>query len=38
MTAVIVCTVVMAALMYVDLPVLHQLIDPSFLGGVRPTQ
>lgn len=38
MAAVVVCTVVMAALMYVDLPVLHQLIDPSFLGGVRPTQ
>jgi hypothetical protein len=29
---------VMVALMYVDLPVLHELIDPSFLGGVRPTQ
>ena len=38
MLAVIVCTVVMGALMYVDLPVLHALIDPSFLGGVRPTQ
>jgi hypothetical protein len=38
MLAVTVCTVVMVALMYVDLPVLHELIDPSFLGGVRPTQ
>jgi 4-hydroxybenzoate polyprenyltransferase len=38
MVAVTVCTVVMITLMYVDLPVLHALIDPSFLGGVRPTQ
>ena len=38
MLAVTACTVVMVALMYVDLPFLHALIDPSFLGGVRPTQ
>jgi 4-hydroxybenzoate polyprenyltransferase len=38
MVAVTVCAVVMVALMYIDLPFLHTLIDPSFLGGVRPTQ
>jgi len=38
MLAVTACTVVMVALMYVDLPFLHALIDPSFLGGVRPAQ
>ena len=36
MLAVTVCMAVMVALMYIDLPVLHALIDPSFLGGVRP--
>lgn len=36
MVAVVLCTVVMSVLMYVDLPLLHQVIDPSFLGGVRP--
>jgi 4-hydroxybenzoate polyprenyltransferase len=38
MLAVTACTVMMVALMYIDLPVLHTLIDPSFLGGVKPTQ
>jgi decaprenyl-phosphate phosphoribosyltransferase len=38
MAAVVSCTVVMLVLMYVDLPVLHTMIDPSFLGGVRPAQ
>jgi hypothetical protein len=38
MIAVVACTVVMTAMMYVDLPLLHRIIDPSFLGAVRPRQ
>jgi decaprenyl-phosphate phosphoribosyltransferase len=36
MLAVVSCAVVMLVLMYVDLPVLHTMIDPAFLGGVQP--
>ena len=38
MITVVACTAVMTALMYIDLPVLHRIIDPSFLGTVTPRQ
>ena len=36
MAAVLACTAVMVALMYVDLPALHRIIDPTFLSGATP--
>lgn len=38
MITVVACAVFMTVLMYVDLPVLHRLIDPAFLGTVRPSR
>ena len=38
MRVTVACVVCIAILMFVDLPVLHQLIDPSFLGAVRPSR
>ena len=36
MSSVVVCALVMAALMFVDLPGLREIVDPSFLNAVRP--
>jgi 4-hydroxybenzoate polyprenyltransferase len=36
MLAVVACVAVMGLLMFADVPALHEIIDPSFLGGVRP--
>lgn len=36
MLSVLMCVAVMAALMFIDLPSLRAIVDPAFLGAVRP--
>jgi 4-hydroxybenzoate polyprenyltransferase len=37
MRATVACVLCIAVLMFLDLPGLHRIVDPSFLGAVRPT-